>query len=156
MDIGDAENYGEDMGVLWAAHQAGGIPQIPIDSSQEEFAEVILGWLSAFQAAFIIEDNTSAFSSGRGAVALVVVGNDGEIIKPFGIFFAWATTRNILRCVTGFLQYAKYSSDVVLCVIYGTLEENEILQRQRRYGHNLWHVGNGIWCISGRRKNPRS
>ena len=143
------------MGILWAAHQAGAIPQIPLDSSQEEFAEVVIGWLSKFQSAFIIEDMTTAFSSGHGPIALVVVANDGEVIKPFGIAFGWATVKNILRAIVGFLQYVKHSSEVALCVIYGTFEENDILHRQRRYGHNIWHVGNGIWCLAGRRKNPR-
>ena len=143
------------MGVLWAAYKAGSLPQIPEDVTQEEFAELIINWLIHFQSAFIIEDKTKAFSGGRGPIALVVVASDGEIIKPFGVVFTWATVRNVLRALVSFLQYVKHSSDVSLCVIYGTREESEILERQRRYGHKLWHIGYGVWAICGRKKNPR-
>ena len=143
------------MGVIWAAYKAGSLPQIPEGIEQEEFAQIVTDWLARFQSSLIIEDYTKAFKSGRGPVAMIVVANDGEIIKPFGLSFTWATVRNKLRSLVSFLQMVKYSSDVGLCVLYGTFEEDNILQRQRRYGHNLWHVGNGIWCLPGRKKNPR-
>lgn len=143
------------MGILWANHQAGGFPNVPIDASQAEFADAILGWLSHFSSAFIVEDKTRSFSAKRGPVGLIVVASDGEIIKPFAIAFEWATKRNLLRGVVGFFQFVKYSKDVTLCVVYGTQEEYKLLLRQRRYGHELWHNGYGIWSIVGRKEHPR-
>jgi len=153
MDSGNG--YGKDMGVLWASYKNGGFSELPENLEQEDFAEVIVKWLRRFQAVLIVEDRTSAFSKKRGPVAVITIVNDGEVIKPFAAFFSWASKRNILRTIVGFLQYAKYSSEISLCVIYGVDSEYKLFSRQRRYGHKLWNVGNNVWCLSGRRKNPR-
>lgn len=155
LDIGDSEEYGPDMGVLWAAYIAGSFPSIESDLSQEDFVGLIFSWASMFESSFIIEDRTESFKAGRGPVGLVMIKSDGEVIKPFPVIFTWASKRNVLRGICGFLTYVRHSSDVNLCVIYGLLEENDILERQRRYGHKLWHIGNGVWGIVGRKKNPR-
>jgi len=144
-----------DLGVLWASHQAGGFPNIHQDADQEEFADLIIDWLSLFSSVFVVEDKTKAFRVGRGAIGMISVLGDGEVIKPFPLVFPWATSKNILRGVVSFFQFVKYSKDVTMCAVYGTKEEHNILLRQRKYGHNLWHIGNGIWCITGRKKNPR-
>lgn len=145
------------MGILWANHQAGGFTNIPIDSSQEEFAEAILQWITKFQSAFLVEDRSDSFREKRGPVGIIVVSTDltGDVIRPFGVAFEWATGRNILRSICSFLQFVKYSKDVSVCVIYGTSEEEPLFRRQRRYGHRLWHIGKGIWCLAGRKNNPR-
>jgi hypothetical protein len=147
------------MGILWAAYQAGSMPAIPPDTEQQEFADLALGWLERFQSAFIVEDKTTVFRDGKGPVGMYLVTNDGFVIKPFWVPFKWATKRNILRSIVGFIQYIKYSSDVGLCVFLTTEAEKPMMMRQKRYGHNLWFVGNSpyneIWCIAGRQKTPR-
>jgi hypothetical protein len=148
------------MGILWAAYQAGSMPAIPPDTEQQEFADLALGWLERFQSAFIVEDKTTVFRDGKGPVGMYLVTNDGFVIKPFWVPFKWATKRNILRSIVGFIQYIKYSSDVGLCVFLTTEAEKPMMMRQKRYGHNLWFVGNSpyneIWCIAGRQKTPRA
>jgi hypothetical protein len=148
------------MGILWAAYQQGSMPEIPPNTDQQDFAELILSWLEGFQAAFIVEDKTPAFREGKGPVGMYVLTNDGFVIKPFWVPFKWATRRNVLRSIVGFIQYIKYSSDVGLCVFLTTEAEKPMMMRQKRYGHNLWFVGNSpyneIWCIAGRQKNPRN
>lgn len=143
------------MGILWANYKQGGFPNLPEGLEQSEFAENFLQWLASFNSAFFIEDKTKAFKAGTGPVCMVVVLTDGDIIKPIPIVFAWASTRNKLRSTTAFIHFAKYSSDVAVCVIYTTREEEEMMRRQRRYENHVFNLSNGIWCFSGRKKNPR-
>jgi len=125
------------------------------EMDQDAFAEQVIGHMVQYQSLFIVDDDNKQYSSGRGPVVAIFVSSDGEIIKPVWHVFKWATNRNKLRTFVTFLQMVRYSKDVALCVIFDELK-SKLMMRARRYGLLLWEVGNGTYCITGRKKNRRA
>lgn len=142
------------MGVLWAAHQSGGLPHIPEDSTQEEFAEHVLDWLSLFNSVFVIEDRNKEFS-GKAVVGMVLVLSNGEIVIPLPYLMPWTTPRNMLCGTVAFLNFVKNSTHMRVCVIDAAEDEHKMMLRQRDYGHKAWHIGWGTWVLRGRKPNAR-
>ena len=149
MDIGDESAYGKDMKILWAAYKAGSF-EIKEGLSQDQFADLIIGYLSAFDSVFIVEDKNGSFD-GRGPVAAVLVVTDGGVIRPSVEFFKWASKRNRLRSVVAFLQWVRYSKDVGVCVFGSTVSSKNLFDRMREYGILVWHIGNGYFGIAGKK-----
>lgn len=149
MDIGDESSYGKDMGVLWAAYKAGsfGLPEM----DQDEFAEYIINRFSMFDSIFIVEDANPVYK-GRGAVAVILVTADREIVRPDIDYFKWATSKNVLRTTVAFFQWIRYSKDVGLCVFGSTQKSRKLYERMREYGIMVWHIGNGYFGLAGRKE----
>jgi hypothetical protein len=150
MDIGDENGYGRDIGILWAAYKAGSF-DMP-EMGQDEFANAVMDYLSGFDSVWVVEDKTKQFAAGRGPVAAVCVAVDGAVIQPKAHVFKWASKKNILRGVVAFLQMIRYSKDVGACVIFDS-QRNAMLDRMKRYGLFLWHIGNGVYCLAGRKNS---
>lgn len=150
MEISAEDGYGKDMGIMWAAYVAGGL-EYPKDLSQEDFADVLLHELSVFDSLFIAEDNSSAYESGRGPVAIWGVKTDAALIKPEVMFFKWASKRNILRVMVSFFQMVRYSKDVGVCVFIATKASRNMYMKMRDYGLPMLDIGNGYFSIAGRK-----
>lgn len=151
IEIGDETGYGKDMGVLWAAYKAGNFEWFG-EMEQEDFAQAIIYELSRFDSLWIVEDKNSAFSSGKGPVAIYGVHAKSFTIEPHVIHFKWASKRNIVRTVLSFFQMVRYSKDVACCVVIGTPETVAFFRRIREFGILLWHIGNDIFCLAGRKQ----
>ena len=54
MSIIDGEDYGKDMGILWAAHKAGSFGLGEIE--QDKFAKAFIAGVSEYDSAWIVED----------------------------------------------------------------------------------------------------
>jgi hypothetical protein len=147
MSIVDGEDYGKDMGILWAAHKAGtfGLGEV----AQEDFADVMLEVLSKYDSAWMVEDRNDVFPSGRGPVATILVKSDGFVIKPDVDYFKWASHRNVLRTTVAFFNWVRYSKDVSLCVFGSTPESKNLYWKMRDYGIMVTYVGNGMFALAG-------
>ncbi len=150
MDIGDESSYGKDMAILWAAYKAGSFA-LPEGWGQEEFAEKIVAHFSLFDSIFMVEDANPAFN-GRGAVAVILVTADRDMVRPDIDYFKWATRRNVLRTTVAFFQWIRYSKDVGLCVFGSTAKSRKLYERMREYGIMVWHIGNGYFGLTGRKE----
>ena len=153
IDLGDETGYGKDMGILWAAYQAGSFGFAGV-LPQAEFAETIINHFSLYDSIFIVEDKNAAFN-GRGPVAVILITSDREIIRPDIDYFKWADAKNVLRTAVTFFQWVRYSKDVGLCVFGSTLKTRKLYERMREYGILVWHVGNGYFGLAGRKECPQ-
>jgi hypothetical protein len=147
MSIVDGEDYGKDMGILWAAHKAGtfGLGEV----AQEDFADVMLEVLSKYDSAWMVEDRNDVFPSKRGPIATILVKSDGFVIKPDVDYFKWASHRNVLRTTVAFFNWVRYSKDVSLCVFGSTPESKNLYWKMRDYGIMVTYVGNGMFALAG-------
>lgn len=110
--------YGYDMGILWAAYKAGSFPLVEDrDMTNDDFAKYILAHAMTLSSMVIVEDDSKAFESGRGPVAVVGIRSDGWTVEPHVDFFEWAAPRTMLRVVVAFMQMVRYSKDVGVCVV---------------------------------------
>lgn len=132
----DGDQYGFDMGILWAAYRAGSFPLSENrDMTSDEFARYIISHALAVNEMIIAEDDCPGFSSGRGPVAVIGVRTDGWAIEPHVDFFAWAKPRTILRVVVAFMQKVRYSKDVGVCVVKSLNETKNLFHHAGRdYG----------------------
>lgn len=147
MQIMDGTNYGKDMAIMWAAHKAGSF-QLP-DVPQEDFAQAILDTLVQYESAWIVEDDNSKYSSGRGPVAIILVKTDGFVIRPDVDYFKWASKRNVVRTTVAFFNWVRFSKDVSLCVFGSTPESKPLYWRMRELGIMVTYVGNAMFALAG-------
>lgn len=147
MQIIDGTNYGKDMATLWAAHKAGSFKLH--DMPQEEFAEAILETLMQYDSAWIVEDSSTKYSSGRGPVAIILITTDGFVIRPNVDYFKWASPRNVVRTTVAFFNWVRFSKDVSLCVFGSTLESKKLYWRMRELGIMVTYVGNKMFALAG-------
>lgn len=108
---------GDDMGVLWAAYKAKSFPLLGEGLDMAGFSKAIIAMASNLHEMAIVEDNSKAFGSGRGPVAIIGIRSDGWRHEPHIDYFKWATKRNILRVTVQFLQMARYSKEVGVLIV---------------------------------------
>ncbi len=154
MDIGSEDEYGKDVGILWAAYKAGSF-DYPKGLEQQDFVDLLFKNLSVYDSIWIADDKNRAYPSGRGPVALFGVKADEWVIRPEVSYFKWATKRNILRVIVTFFQMTRYSKDVGLCVFGSTPESRNLYNKMKQYGIFVWHVGNGYFALAGRKECHR-
>jgi hypothetical protein len=143
----EGDQYGFDMGVLWAAYKAGSFPLVENrDMTADEFARYIIAHALTLSEMVIAEDDCKGFESGRGPVAVIGIRSDGWAVEPHVDFFAWATPRTILRVVVAFMQKMRYSKEVGVCVVRSLPDTNNLFRHVHRdYGvlHPVGMVAKG-------------
>ena len=128
----DGEQYGKDVGVLWAAHKAGSF-ELPEDIDKEAFAAWVERLCSLFNQIWLIEDDSKVYNSGRGPVGIVGTNNAGLMVTVEAKPFKWATTKNKLKCSVSFLQMIRYSKKTGVCMVKGKKEDLPLLHKLKEY-----------------------
>lgn len=129
----------KDLGILWAAYKRGSF-ELPSGLDQTEFLETIAPYLRQWDSLFLIEDESGAYQSRRGAVGLVGVVTDGWTIEPHVEWFAWASSRNILRAAVAWFQKVRHDKHVGACLVRVKDRNEKFFTRLRKYGV-LYYVG---------------
>ena len=150
LEVMDGEQYGKDMGILWAAYQAGGFETLKRDMSQEEFLSVIQPILDG--NIWMIEDRCKAFSSGVGPVCIAMSIPDGLGVLVSGDKFPWATTRNVLRCAVAFIWMLIHSSKVGVIFTKQPRKMKNACSHLKEYGvlHYIGKVGEDVFLYAVR------
>lgn len=112
----DGDQYSKDVSILWAAYKSGSFP-LPEDLGQGEFIDNLEQALTQFSATWVVDDDSSVFSSKRGPVGMVSVSTVGLIVEPRFVFFKWATKRNMLRLVVSFINMIRHSKRTGLILV---------------------------------------
>lgn len=102
----------KDAWVLFAAYDLGSFPSMPTGLKPAEVWAHISAWAQRHSSVLVIEENHKYFKAKRGPVAMVTIDNFGWQIEPQVDFFLWATRRQRLSAVVGFLQMVKYAKEV--------------------------------------------
>jgi hypothetical protein len=132
-------SYGDDMKILWAAYKAGSF-QAPEGMTDAQFAEWILANARLFQNVWLAEDESKAFKSGKGAIAVVCTNNQGLMVTVEGQPFKWATRKNILRTAVGFLHMVTMSHKTGIVMVKGNEKTRSFLDHLGKY-KLLFYVG---------------
>lgn len=129
----------EDFGILWVAYKRGTFA-LEQGLEQEAFIEAIAPYLQQWDSLWLIEDESRAFSAGRGAVGLVGVVTDGWTIEPHVEWFAWSSPKNILRAVVAWFQKVRHDKHVAAALVKAEQKNEKFFTRLRKYGV-LYYVG---------------
>jgi len=122
-----------DMWVMWAAYDLGSFPAIPQGLTIKEFGALVMAQVGSRSSCLVIEDDCKYFKSGRGPACFVAVDNYGWRIEPHADFFMWSTKRMTLRCVVAFLQMARYSKEIGVCVVRSLAKSTNLFKHAQRY-----------------------
>ncbi len=109
--------WARDAWLMWGAYDLGSFPSIPKGLTKEVFVELLRKHIAAKSQVLVVEEDHRYFRDKRGPVALISIENYGWRIEPQIDFFFWATKRQRLAAVVSFLQMARYSKDVGVCVV---------------------------------------
>lgn len=137
--IMEGDNFSKDAGILWAAYKAGSFTIEP-GLTQEQFMEIIDTTFKTFQNVWIIDDDTSAYSSGRGPIGIVAANAIGLIVEPKFTFFKWATCRNILKATVAFLTMLKGSLETGIILIRSDDTTRGVTDHMKKY-NLLYFIG---------------
>lgn len=153
LEILDGETYTKDAAILWAAYKAGSFA-LPDGLTQEEFAVQIENTLNAFQHSWVMDDDSKAFASGRGPVALVGANTIGLIVEPKMLFFRWATKKNVLRASVAYLNMIRHSGKTGIVLVRTTKNMVALPDHLKRYDM-LYFIGKSadneyLYSIRGR------
>lgn len=102
--------------------------------SQQDFLLAVAQRFGSFPLVWVVEDDTKAFKSGRGQVALVAIRTDGWVYEPHVMFFKWATKRNVLRSAVAFFQMIRHQRDVGACVVKTNKKDFAFMKHMEKYG----------------------
>jgi len=152
LEVMDGEQYGKDLGILWAAYKAGGFEVLKREMSQEEFLSSIQPVLDSADI-WLIEDKNKAFpSSGIGPVCLANSISDGLSIVVSGYSFPWATKRNELRCAVAYLWMLMHSKKVGVIFTKQTRKMKNACSHLKEYGvlHYIGKVGEDLFLYAVR------
>lgn len=139
LEIFNGDSYSKDLGILWAAYKAGSF-MMEEGLTQEAFVDQIEQILSAYQHVWLIDDDNTSFSSGRGPVALIGANTIDLIVEPRALFFKWATKRNILRASISYLNMLKHSSKTGI-VLVRTEKTKRVLPDHLKKYDMLYYLG---------------
>lgn len=151
LEILDGDQYSKDMGVLWAAYKAGSFP-IEAGMSQEQFVRAIEE--SPYQQTWIIDDKNKSFSSGHGPVALAGTNAAGMIVEVRGVFFKWASRRNILRSSVAFITMIRGSKKTGIVLVRTPKQKMTLPDHLKQYDL-LYYMGQSdenesLYSVRGR------
>ena len=127
------DGFGRDMGVLWGAYKMGSFRDMP-EMTQEQFAEYWVNVAAEYQKRWMIEDVNTKFSEGRGPIGVMMAVYNGWELEPHFEPFAWATPKNILKGVVGFLQMMRYDKDVGIVNVYSLKDTKRFFKHVTNYG----------------------
>ncbi len=121
----------EDMRWFWAAYRLG--PNVDEAVTQEAFEDSVYEELSGFTSVQIVEDTNGRFESGFGPVGMFVANSDGWNLEPHVEFFPWATARNKVKSVVGFLTKERFSGHCGCIRIRVDEKHKELFRRLKAY-----------------------
>lgn len=133
-------NFGNDMGVLWAAYLKGSFKDLG-ELNQEDFTEKAIEFLKRFDFAWMCEDKNAKFSNGVGPVGLIVGRFNGWSLEPHWTPFSWATARNRLRTAVSFFQMARYEKGVGVLNVYSNEENLGFFNRLKKNYGVIYYIG---------------
>ena len=150
LEVMDGEQYGKDVGVLWAAYKAGSFNLPEMDPSK--FAQWVEQMGNVFQQIWLVDDDNKAFTSGSGPVGMVLVNTSGLLVSADGKAFKWASTKNKLRCSVAFLQMVRHSKKTGICAVKGKKDDLPLLHHLKAYDvlHYVGKVADNEWLFSVR------
>lgn len=131
IEILDGEQYGKDMGYLWAAYKAGSF-KMAGGFNESQFASEIEKLCSEAKV-WMAEDKNKSFRSGAGPVAMLVTLHNGLIVEPRAVHFKWASKKNIVRVVVGFLNMLRYSKKTGICMVKSNKEDVRFFQKMKGF-----------------------
>lgn len=140
LEIMDGEAYTRDVGVLWAAYQAGSFAELPSGLDDNGFLDYIDRLQKAHDQVWIIDDFNPAYKDKRGPVALACTKAFELVVNAEGCTFKWASKRNLLRCAASFLNMIRCSKRTGICMVKGRKEVLPLLRRLEKYDL-LYFVG---------------
>jgi len=124
----------EDLGILWAAYKKGAMGYLG-DLTQDEFTESVLSILSRHHWAWVIEDKNHHFSDKTGPIGLMVAKFNGWEMEPHYLPFPWATPRNSVKAVVGFMMMARYEKGVGILNVFSRENDKDFFRHLgKRYG----------------------
>jgi len=134
------EDDAGDLKYLWAAYKTHSFP-FPDNLSQDEFTDSIVTLFGKFQFVWIIEDKNAQFSAGEGPIGLVVAHYDGWELEPHFEPFSWATAKNKLKGILGFLHKMQYRKEVGVIKITSMKQDQKFFNRLTRYLPRMSYSG---------------
>lgn len=123
----------KDAWVLYAAYDLGSFPKMPKGMKPAEVFAAIRAWRERHSSVVIIEANHKYFRERRGPVAMVTIDNFGWQIEPQVDFFFWATPRQRLSAVVGFLHMTRWSREVGVCVVRVEEKDKDFCEHLYKY-----------------------
>ena len=148
----DGEQYGKDLGILWAAYQAGGFQAIKRGLDPNMFLEVLKPVLE--KAVWLIEDRNKEFSTGTGPVCIASSLQEEFSVVVSGEAFPWASKRNALRCAVAYLWMLIHSGKVGVIFTKQSREMRKACNHLKEYGvlHYIGRVGEDqyLYAVRGR------
>ncbi len=120
----------EDLGILWAQHNA--TAEEPL--SAEVFNQGIRDVLARFHGVMMVEDRSPAYPDGWGPVAFLGLTSDGWKVEPTLEYFKWASPRNILRSSVAVFRWFQTSRDVGVCLVRSDDKMAILMRKLKKYG----------------------
>lgn len=120
------------MAILWAAYKKGSF-DMP-EMTQEEFADYWVSVAGEYQKRWLIEDENSNFSEGKGPIGVMMAVYNGWELEPHFEKFAWATPKNVLKGIVGFLQMMRYDKEVGIVNVYSLKRDAKFYKHVTNYG----------------------
>lgn len=140
-----------DIGILWVSYKAGSFGELRQDLTQEQFLAFIDEMRSRFTDLWLVEDDNGAFpTSKRGPVMIVGTVRTGMTVKAEWNPLAWASKRNMLRCVVSFLNMTKHSKKNGVCLISSKKQDRKFWFHFRKYDllHYIGRVAENEYLFS--------
>lgn len=132
IEVVNGHGIGKDMGVLWAAYERDSFDMPEV--SKEDFAEYMTEVAATYQKRWMIEDNNANFADGKGPIGMMMAVYNGWELEPHFEAFSWATPRNILRAVVGFLQMMRYDKDIGIVNVHSLKQDKKFYKHVTQYG----------------------
>lgn len=153
LEIMEGEHYSKDVGILWAAYQAGSF-SLPEGLTQDQFMGEIDKTMNGFHSLWVIDDDSKAYSSGRGPVAIVGANSSGLIVEPKFMFFKWANCRNVIKSIVAFINMIKSSLRTGIVLVRTDRKNKSIADHMKKYDL-LFFIGKSseneyLYTIRGR------
>ena len=151
LEVMDGEQYGKDLGILWAAYQGGGFVSLPREMDQNAFLQAMSPVVDSGNV-WLIEDRNKAFSSGAGPVVITTSIQDGLSVVVSGESFPWATARNRLRCAVAFLWMLIHSKKVGVVFTKAPRKMKKAYSHMKEYGvlNYVGKVGDDVYLYAVR------
>lgn len=135
LELLHGDQYGKDLGVLWAAYKLGSFDQrIEEGLEQKDFADLMITIASGYNLGWIIEDKNPKFKNEYGPIGLMLAVYNGWELEPHFEYFQWASKRNILKGVVAFLQMMRYDKTIGIVNVYSQKDSKNLFDHITEYG----------------------